>query len=269
MACFAVGLFRIRVWWCVLLLAVLCCPCRLCAQLSPAQVTGDAALLHDVDPTVRLAAARRLGNARELRSAEMLRTLLYDADARVRAAAADVLGSFAYKGAIPDLLTLCKDPDADVRAAAARALAIFHDQSHLEVLLPLQRDASPHVRAAAAFALGALADPRGLEPLRELLDDGSPAVRAAAARSLGELAQLPGWVPSVPRNWFAVLDNPQKCDSSVRDAVLVVFKQVGWDQTREALAKLLPDPDPAVRVAAVLSLAELRDLRGQPSWRNR
>lgn len=252
---------RIVVYLYILILAVLLLPLRLCAQLSPAEVTGDAALLHDPDPAVRVDAAKRMGSNHELRSAEMLRTLLYDADAKVRVAATEVLGNWAYKGAIPDLLALCNDPDADVRAAAVRAVVVFHDPAQIEVLLPLLRDISPNVRAFDATTLGALNNARAIAPLRELLDDTSAQVRAAAARALGEVSQLPSWVPGVPSNWQAFLDTPQKSDDATRKVMQAIFKQVGWEQTREALAKLLLDADPAVRAAAVLSLAELRDQR--------
>lgn len=187
--------------------------------LPPLRPHFDAAV-RDVsarDPELRVQAAERLGDATPTetpRAVVALRAMLKDVHPRVRCAAAAAcahLGSTALDG---DLAALVDDPDPTVReisvvslsriggeiavAAVREALSSEHPETRFQAvvsfvelcpddvspLAPLVRDEDPMVRANTATALSDSAALDADALLRQCLIDHNPQVRRRAAVAL-------------------------------------------------------------------------------------
>jgi len=246
----------------VLLLLVLLAYAVQAAPLSAEEFTRLVAQTQDKDAKIRAAAVRKLGETYDEKAAEPVRALLHDPDPAVLDAAAEALTRTDLQ-ARDALKALFKDKEPNVRAAAARAVWVFRERTLAEPLLALLPDDNARVRAAAAYSLGYTCEVKVLEPLRVLLEDDSTEVRAAAAGALGQLGQLRNWVADLPDGWEQYLDAPQSMDAATRDKVKMLLQQVGWEKTKDALAKLLDDKEPLVRSNAILALQSLRDPRAK------
>jgi cyclophilin family peptidyl-prolyl cis-trans isomerase/HEAT repeat protein len=122
------------------------------------------------------------------------------------------------KRALPALLTLAKDENPYTRAFAVKGLAALKDRSALPVLLPLLSSGERNVLVETVRALGRIGDPSAAQPLLRIIADAAadPQVRLEAVGAIGGLHQ----------------------------------PEVG-----DALLDVLADPNPAVRAAALRSLA--------------
>jgi len=262
------SLRRFRIGGGVLLLVLLGCLCwpRLlhAEGLSAEEFTRVAAQLQDGDMQARIAAAKRLGEAGDAKAAEALLAVLHADQAVLRVAVVEALGRLNAPQAKPALLAMLKDSEAEVRAAAAKVVGYYHDPVAVDALFAVLPDTHDTVRAAAAYGLGNTYEVRVLEPLRVLLEDDSPLVRIAAVDALRHLGQLQNWGNDVPLTWSLYLDDPKRLDAETREKMVTVLQRVGWDKTRDALAKLLDDKDHDVRNHAVLALQDLRDPRAVP-----
>jgi HEAT repeat protein/cyclophilin family peptidyl-prolyl cis-trans isomerase len=120
--------------------------------------------------------------------------------------------------ALPALLTLAKDPHPYTRAFAVKGLATLKDPSALPVLMPLLTSGERAVLVETIRALGRIGDPSAAEPLLRFVRDpaADPHVRLEAVGAIGSLH-----VPAVG----------------------------------ETLLDILSDTSPAVRGAALRSLA--------------
>jgi len=125
-------------------------------------VTGERAaaipqlitLLRDVDPWVRMAAARAIGEVRDRRASDTLIATLSDADWRVRRLAAWALNEMKEELAVPALCNLLLgDSRAEVRTAAAEALGEIRSAKALPSLQQALNDAEAGVRAKASWAI--------------------------------------------------------------------------------------------------------------------
>ena len=122
------------------------------------------------------------------------------------------------KRALPALLTLAKDAHPYTRAFAVKGLAALKDRSAMPVLMPLLSSGERSVLIETVRALGRIGDPAAVQPLLRIIRDAAadPQVRLEAVGAIGGLHQ----------------------------------PEVG-----DALLDVLADPSPAVRAAALRSLA--------------
>ena len=122
------------------------------------------------------------------------------------------------KRALPALLTLAKDGNADTRAFAVKGLAALKDRAALPVLMPLMSSGDRNVLIETVRALGRIGDPAAAPALLRILADAAadPHVRLEVVGAIGNFHE-----------------------AAVADALLDV----------------LADPSPAVRAAALRSLA--------------
>jgi HEAT repeat protein len=140
-------------------------------------------------------------------------------------------------------------------------------------------DQNSDAREAAAIALGRRGDARAAGPLARRLGDPEPGVRVCAAVALAKL----GWSPSNPEergNFEIAFDELQTAAIAGEQAVQPLFEElaqaIGFDRPGRSkpsprslppededitavLLNCLGDPDPAVRLSAVKSLASLGD----------
>ena len=154
-----------------------------------------------------------------------------------------------------------RDPAAQVRSAAALALADTVGVEVLGSLLAAVEDEDPDVREMALAAIGEIRDPRARERLRRALGDERPEVRFQAVIAFARVA------PDEAKEAFVgALSDP---DRSIRHIAIRVAEECcegrGISAAAElvpAMAPLLDDGDPSVRVAAAIFLARAGDARG-------
>jgi HEAT repeat protein len=165
-----------------------------CYQDAPApalQTTMDSliTLLNDPDASIRLTAAEALGKIGDQKAEPFLLPALHDVDPRVREAASRSVGQLPSVGveAGTELVTLLRDPDISVRRAAAQALGAVEGMPALAPALgSLLRSADPADRQAAAHALLLAGAGEAVGALSMGTSDSDPAVRQWAVAALGE-----------------------------------------------------------------------------------
>jgi HEAT repeat protein len=143
------------------------------------------------------------------------------------------------------------DPDASVRLAALRGLVRLHpDPKFLATRVrDLLEDPDPQVRAEAALQAGE----EGLARLAAMIRERDPETAAAALRVAGE--------PLLP----AALERARDEDCAIRAAALECLARIAPAPPLECAEVLeeLASPDPRVRRAAVLLLANLPEDKAQ------
>ena len=182
---------------------------------------------------VRSAAAVALGKIRSEEAFGHLRAGLRTRHPKVRRAVAQALGSFRTSAAAKLLARVARDDDSVlVVSSAARALGATRQEEAYDVLVSLIDEPSwaDVVSAGVIAGLGRLRDERAVEVLREQTRYGVPERRRRSAAAT---------LPTLSTN----------------------------RKTRELLEDLLDDRDPHLRVAAVVALGEVGDVKARPALR--
>jgi putative membrane-bound dehydrogenase-like protein len=157
-------------------------------------------------------------------------------DARVRATAVAALATLEDASELGIIAT--KDPAPEVRALATR----LAQAGTLDFLNQVRTDASPLVQAAA---LRRLTGPEVYGVVRPFLKSDDPFLTQAARHALAR-----GGNPAL------VIEMSRDADPRLRLQALLTMRDL--KQGQEELPRLLSDPDPAVRVEAVVWVAEDR-----------
>jgi len=176
--------------------------------------------LQDSDPTVRRAALEATQILSTTEALPLLRQASQDSDWLTRAAAARLFGSRADPSAIPTLFSMLSDRDSYVRRFARRSLLELATRSTPNAYLPALQSKDRTTQVVAALALARLNDGRGLDIL------------------LAEVANPLG------------IERVEVVKSAVR---------VKDPRVVPALRLAIADPDPEVRVVALIALGLLRD----------
>jgi HEAT repeat protein len=234
----------------------------LCAALSlpyaPAasayQWSGKIAFaakgLDDSDPSVRLAAVRKLAEFDPVAARKYLLPVLGDHDVGVRREAARVLARGKVVEAIEPISEWLQSYDKDERVVAAGLLGDLASPRAVAALGRALADTEPDVRKAAVEALGRIGGPDVITPLVGRLDDDSMQVRRSAAERLRDLGDARAIIPLVERFSDAAKE--------VRLAAVQGVGRLGDPRATSALIRLLRDPVLEVRLAAVEALGLLR-----------
>jgi len=237
--------------------------------------------LADPDPLVRFAACMACGELRIADARPLLLKLVTDADSSVQVGAIFALhrlGDVRFSSGLEEAL---RSPEPSVRANAAFALGRLGEKSAVKILLPALRDRAPEVRLQSAEALWRLGNQQGLTYLVAAGISGNAAhqmvailamaaprdrrviehvrcgkdseyleVRLVTARALGML--------SSDEMFDIALSAVRAGESRQRHLAALALGAIGRPDAADALAALLKDPDPDVRVAAATAILQLR-----------
>jgi HEAT repeat protein len=203
-----------------------------------------AASLDDIDPAVRVAAARGLARRAD---AGALRALVR----RLEATAGDPEPEAQDE----------RDAMTEALVAIATAAAADARRRTLELLAAGFDGAAEPVRLAVARVLREVGGPEHAEHMSLLVQDPSPAVRRAAVAALARMGGGPAEMLHL-----ALADE----DAAVRVAAATALGEAAGAHTLPDLERLLGDQDPAVRAAAMRALAALEPAAlAQPATRAR
>jgi HEAT repeat protein len=203
----------------------------------PTEIDEIAAPLRDPSPKSsqerdREQALRTLeGFATEVIAADVV-AALEDTATQVRREALRICYERRISACTPGAVTIWTNHvDPPLRTAALKVLAVDPDPAHVAILLAALRESNDHVRADAARFLGWAA----------LTPAGRRDARAALVAKLGDISAL------------------------VRQRAVQSLGVLGSHDATLAIARLLDDPEPAVRSAAAEALARGRDARAAPA----
>ena len=229
---------------------------------DPAAATPIEKLLEAPDPFTRARAASALGRLNSTATVPSLIKVLQDGSPQVRRAAAAALGELKASPAADNLIALLKDQDAGVRAAAAVSLGRIGDtRAAASVEAALENGADDEWRYAGALCR--LGKHEYLNRLTSALKSPYRETRAEAFAFLMDLADprsLPALAeamrPGVQDHTSGTLPAAATSDLLLlRVAYARGLVRFEGTEARDALISLTEDPEPAVRVAAVSSLA--------------
>lgn len=216
-----------------------------------------------LDVDARALACELLGRTGGACGAGRLAAALDDLDPGVRIAAARALARRGEPGALHGLVRRLElsaaDPEPEAQderealtgalVAIASAAAAEARRSTLELLAAGFDGAPEAVRLAVARVLREVAGPEHAEHMSLLVQDPSPAVRRAAVAALARM----GAATAAHLLHLALADE----DAAVRVAAAAALGESPTAQTLPDLERLLADDDATVRAAAVRALAAL------------
>ena len=150
------------------------------------------------------------------------------------------------------------DPDVNVRIAAAYSLVKLNKPQYLQQLQAAAKSSNQTVRANAALLLGKLGNRDNIRLLYEVLGakDSSDKVRIQAVESIARLGD-----EQMYRSKLWALQISKFAD----DRVIGIqgMGALNTTESRDAIATMLQDDVPEVRLAAAKQLAQLGDNRGE------
>jgi HEAT repeat protein len=206
--------------------------------------------LNDADPKARAAGIRLLWECDDRRLIPVfIKIMVEDEDELVRASAAAALGLFVYIGeldhlpekiknlVVDSLLTVMRGSDtALVRRRTLESLGF----SGNDAIPPLIEEAfssnDDQWMASALFAMGRSADERWESNILKTLANPSPDVQVEAIRAAGQLE-----LDSALEPLLEMLREPENVDDDIKAAVVWSLSQIGGDEVRVVLNKLLED----------------------------
>ena len=162
------------------------------------------------------------------------------------------------KRALPALITLAKDAHPYTRAFAVKGLAALKDRSAMPVLMPLLSSGERAVLIETVRAVGRIGDPVAVAPLLRIIGDAAadPQVRLEAVGAIGNF--------HVPAVGDALLDLISDPSPAVRGAALKSLAAVDAENFVTVLSGLDLDPHWNVRAALATVLGTLPPENGLP-----
>lgn len=181
-----------------------------------------------------------------------------DRSVAVRFAAATGLGDLQCISCESVLIQMLNDPDANVQIGAAYALAKMNQPKYREMIRSAAGNTDPTIRANAALLLGKLGNRDDIALLYEVLNDNESTdkVRMQAVESIARLGDERMYRSKL---WALLI-------SKFADDRVMGIRGMGalnTPESRGAVATMLQDDVPEVRLTAAEQLARLGDKRGE------
>lgn len=213
--------------------------------------------LSDANPQVRANAVEVAATTRDLLLMPTVRKLLADEVIPVRFAAVLAVGDLQYGQAREEIARLLNDPNPNIKIAACYAIARLGDSQYYKVLCNAVDSEDQTVRANAALLLGKSGRQEGLRFLYAAMQrsDSADKVVLQAAESIALLKD----VQIYPKLWTRLI-------SAYADDRVVGIRAMGalgTEEARNAIATMLDDAVPEVRLAAAEQLGKLGDPAGE------
>ncbi|MEQ8171053.1 MAG: HEAT repeat domain-containing protein [Candidatus Eremiobacterota bacterium] len=125
--------------------------------------------LKDEDETVRMTAAKVLGDFKDTRAVDPLCQTLEDKNQRVKTSAISSLGLLGDSKAVEPLFQLFKDGESDVvRASVVRSLGEIKSDKSIQYVTEALSDKNIFVRMIAVTTLGKIGDEKTLDLLEKM-----------------------------------------------------------------------------------------------------
>lgn len=220
------------------------------------------ALLHNLqarNPALRQAAATALNKVKVEESLSVLAEALGSANPDRVVAAVQLLETFGTADSTRAIAGLLSHQDAHVRSTAAGALGRLAAKEYAARLIPLLDDSDARVRSNAIEALAASHDSALAARLRPRLQDSSPRARV---NTIVALARLEGAATVV--EWLPFLRQLAEGNVQERSTAAFALGRLPLDESMDTLAKLLTDPELAIRCEAARALGRIGTPRALP-----
>jgi HEAT repeat protein len=211
---------------------------------------GGTRLLNDKETHVQIAAIFALHRLGDVRYSSGLVEALRSPLPEVRANAAFALGRLGEKSALKILHPLLRDPTVDVRVQVAEAIWRLGGEEGVQFLIAAGMNRYPEYQMVALMALAGARDGRVTQHVRVCLDSEVPDVRLVAARAMGMLGSDEGL--------RIALDGTSASNTRQRYLAALALGAIGKPEGQEALARLLRDSDPDIRVAAATGILQIK-----------
>lgn len=259
---------------------------------GPLMTRASAAVLKVLAPRLQVALIQVLAQRGDLEAAPAIIDAAKSVNAAVRAAALHALGLLGSPAAVPVLAEAAAKGEGAIQETAREALARISGKGIREALAARLGHPDPAIQAEIVRALGARRDTAAVPALLKLAQGDDAAARATALRSLatladesaidGLLALMPGAeaadAEAIERALAAVCSRskrPEACTAPILAAMKTapapmrarLIRAIGRLDAPEAIAALraaIEDKEPAVRDAAIRTLAENAGLEAAP-----
>ena len=219
--------------------------------------------LNNSSATIRINAARALGNLKSRLSTPFLLELLRDGEWQVRAEATQALGRIGDKPALEPLVLRLRDNVGKVQDAAAAAIVRYGRQATFPLLNTLSRESDKFALRAILLALGRIGDPKSVPALIAHLRSSYFIVRQAAVQALVRFgpAVVELLLPTLPFNCSLIAGMIKDAgDRRHPELQIRAVKAIGGleDHCAVKLLKgLVEDSLPDVQEAAMLALEQI------------
>jgi HEAT repeat protein len=154
----------------------------------------------------------------------------------------------------PEIRSLLRRPEPEVKIAALEYLTKWGKSGDPHEIIELARHPVAEVRRAAVRAAG-LGGETVMMSIRDSLGDSDPGVRAEAASALIDMGHFGGLLQGVA----AVKGMLESEDKSYRMAVASPVSRLRVRGRTDSLLRLLDDPEPEVRLAALRACANIHE----------
>jgi len=198
--------------------------------------------------TIKVEAARALGDIKDTSSVSLLKSMTEDMDGRVSDACLVSLAKLGDSSAKDQFVSALESTKQEVRAKAAEALGDIGDTVTIPALRKRLKDWNRDAKNAAAIALGKMKDKESEPLIKEMLWDKDEIVREKAATALGYMGE--------ESSLEALKKVMEDTNGFVRIAAAEALHKLGDDSGREFLLRVLKseDRDAKLRALDVLSV---------------
>ncbi|GEM_PF-1253630 len=232
------------------------------ARLKPKdEVDLFIAVLGDYDPRVRLFAIIALGDLKAKKAVPYLSQMVRDVDPGVRRELVIALAKIGTQDCLQPLVWLMSDPDVGVRVLAIEEISRMRLDGIDAPLVKAANNPDPRIASRAIIALGNRKSDKAMEVAKAHLNDEHMSVKLASVEVIGKIGgeserQLLESLLSAESTLLR-----QKAQQALDDIkyhnVKALTGQGGKNET-DSFIDALGDPDPRVRMVAVIALGDLR-----------